>query len=54
MTHAPKHRWFRFSLRTLFVLITALALWLGWEMKSIRALEGIPRLRSSPNRGHVL
>ncbi len=24
-------RWFRFSLRTLFVLVTACALWLGWN-----------------------
>ncbi|MEX2113160.1 MAG: hypothetical protein WD845_08240 [Pirellulales bacterium] len=24
-------RWFRFSLRTMFVLVTACALWLGWN-----------------------
>jgi hypothetical protein len=26
MTDAPKHRWFRFSLRTLFILVTLCAL----------------------------
>jgi hypothetical protein len=28
----PKRRWFRFSLRTLFVLITACAIFFGWEL----------------------
>jgi len=26
---APKRRWFSFSLRTLFVVVTAFAVWLG-------------------------
>lgn len=30
MTRAPKRRWFRFSLRALFVVVTACALFLGW------------------------
>lgn len=29
-TPAPKRRWFRFSLRTLFVALTAIAILLGW------------------------
>src|SRR5690242_447185 len=33
---APKRRWFRFSLRTLFVLLTLVACWLGYELNWIR------------------
>ena len=37
MTEAkPKRRWFRFSLRTLFVLVTAFCVWLGWEVNAAR------------------
>jgi hypothetical protein len=36
MTPAPKRRWFRFSLRTLFVAVTVFAIWLGLELKFIR------------------
>ena len=32
----PKRRWFRFSLRALFVLVTAFCVWLGWEVNSAR------------------
>ncbi len=30
MPPAPKRRWFRFSLRTMFVVVTVLAVLLGW------------------------
>lgn len=30
MIPTPNRRWFRFSLRTLFVLVTVLCVWLGW------------------------
>lgn len=30
MTTAPKHRWFAFSLRTLFVVVTVVGIGLGW------------------------
>ena len=30
MTLAPKRRWFRFSLRTLFVVVTVACCWLGY------------------------
>jgi hypothetical protein len=30
MTTAPKRRWFQWSLRTLFVVVTAVALLVGW------------------------
>ena len=31
----PKRRWFRFSLRTLFVLVTLLCIWLGYQVNWI-------------------
>lgn len=31
MTDTERRRWFRFSLRTLFILITVLCCWLGWQ-----------------------
>jgi hypothetical protein len=34
-----RRRWFRFSLRTLFVLMTVAAVWLGFTMKRIRDQE---------------
>lgn len=36
-------RWFRFSLRTLFVVVTVFACWLGWQIhlvQSRRAFHG--------------
>jgi hypothetical protein len=35
MTPAPKRRWFRYSLRTLFVVVTAVCCWLGWQAKMV-------------------
>ena len=32
----PKRRWFRFSLRTLFVLMTVIGVWLGYQASSVR------------------
>jgi len=36
MTSTPKRRWFRFSLRTLFVVVTVLGIWLGWNAEIVR------------------
>ena len=36
MNEKPRRRWFRFSLATLFVLVTLVALWVGWSMNWIR------------------
>ena len=36
MTIALKRRWLRYSLRTLFVVVTVVAIWLGLELKFIR------------------
>ena len=35
----PRRRWFRFSLRTLFILVTVLSVplgWVGWELNQVR------------------
>ena len=33
------HRWFRFSLRTAFVVLTIVGVWLGWNISRLRARE---------------
>jgi hypothetical protein len=44
-------RWFTYSLRTLFVLVTAVGLWLGWELHIVHeqsmALEWLQSNRVS-------
>jgi hypothetical protein len=47
MTPAPKRRWFQFSLRTMFVVVTVFACWLGWGPVVERQLDLlIPNSRS--------
>lgn len=36
-----KSRWFRFSLRTLFVLVTVVACWLGWNLRIVRERKAV-------------
>jgi hypothetical protein len=36
MTLPPNRRWFQWSLRTLFVVVTALCVWLGYHLNWIR------------------
>ena len=38
MTHASKPRWLRFafSLRTLFVVVTVVCIWLGWNVNQVQ------------------
>jgi hypothetical protein len=36
MTPAPKRGWLRFSLRTLFIAVTAFGIWLGWYFSDVR------------------
>jgi hypothetical protein len=38
---APKRRWFQFSLRTQFVLLTVFAVWLGWNLHIVRQREHV-------------
>lgn len=33
---APKRRWFRFGLLTMFVVVTVFGCWLGWQVNLIR------------------
>lgn len=35
----PRRRWFQFSLATMFVVLTAFAIWLGWELKVSRSRD---------------
>src|SRR4051812_27174232 len=37
MTSAPNRRWFRFRLRTLFVMVTVFGCSLAWNLPSVRA-----------------
>jgi len=39
MNDKPRRRWFNFSLRTLFIVVTALCCWLGWEMSVVRSRQ---------------
>jgi hypothetical protein len=38
---APPRRRFRFSLRTLFVLVTVFGVWFGWELKFVRERQAV-------------
>jgi hypothetical protein len=42
----PKRRWFRFSLRTMFLVCTVVAVWLGWNVHLVRQrrafIENLP------------
>src|SRR4249919_3316018 len=41
MTALPKRRWFRFSLRTMFVVVTIFGVWLGWQLNIVRERKAI-------------
>src|SRR5262249_14468208 len=36
VTLTPRRRWFRWSLRTMFVVLTAFCLWLGWNVNAVQ------------------
>ena len=43
----PRRRYFRFELRTMFVVLTVFTLWLGWQAKIVRdRKEAIVKLRA--------
>ncbi len=52
MTPAPDRRWFRFafSLRTMFVVVTVLCLWLGWNANIV--LERKAFIEMLKRQGH--
>ena len=39
MDARPKRRWYQFTLRTLFVVMTVFALWLGWQINWFRSRQ---------------
>jgi len=41
MSTAPKRRWFSFSLRTMFVIVTLFGCWLGYELNWIRQRDAL-------------
>jgi hypothetical protein len=41
MTAAPKRRWFQWSLRTLFLVVTVFCCWLGWNLSWVRERERV-------------
>ena len=41
MTAPPKRRWFRFSLRTMFVVVTVFGVWLGWNLQIVRERNAV-------------
>ncbi|MEX2114425.1 MAG: hypothetical protein WD845_14620 [Pirellulales bacterium] len=49
MTPAPKRRWLRFSLRTLFVVVTVICVWFGLNLHAVRQREQF--LRDLKDRG---
>src|SRR4249920_2312085 len=44
MTAPPKRRWFRFSLRTMFIVVTIFGVWLGWQLQIVRERKELIRL----------
>src|SRR5262245_58654935 len=56
MSELPaKRRWFRFSLRTLFIVVTAICLWLGWQVHLVRERNDLQKhlsgLTQKPHEG---
>jgi hypothetical protein len=52
MTPTPKRRWPRFTLRTLFVVVTAFGIWLGWNFNILRQREKmLDRVNATRNDG---
>jgi hypothetical protein len=43
MVEKPARRWFRFSLRTIFLLVTLLCCWLGWESSIVHRRRAVLR-----------
>jgi hypothetical protein len=52
MTEAkPKRHWLRFSLRTMFVAVTAFACWLGWQVNIVHQCKAILDTIGRANEG---
>lgn len=49
MVEKPRRRWFRYSLRSLFVVVTLLCCWLAWESSVVRQRRTVlVELRTKP------
>ena len=49
MVEKPRRSWFSFSLRTMFVVMTALCCWLAWESHVVRQRKSVLRdLKTKP------
>jgi hypothetical protein len=51
MAQAPNRRWFRYSLRTLFIVVTLFACWLGWNLNKVRQREQVLRQKNITSAG---
>jgi hypothetical protein len=49
---AARRRWLRFRLRTLFVAVTIIALWLGWNVWTIKQRRGMAESLRRTRRGY--
>ena len=38
---SPRRRWFSFSLRTLFVVVTIFCVWLGWQVRIVHERRAV-------------
>jgi hypothetical protein len=45
MAIQSRRRWFQFGLRTMFLAVTVLAVWLGWELKFVRERQAWVHLK---------
>lgn len=52
MVARPRRTWFRFSLRSLFVLVTLVGVWLGYQMSIVRERQAL--LASIVARGGIV
>ena len=49
--NAPRRRWLRFGLRTMFVVLTVFSVWLGWQAKIVRdRREALAKLESDGSK----
>src|SRR5215213_11927197 len=44
MRFLPKHRWLRYSVRTLLLAVTLVCLWLGWKVSIVRERKALIEL----------